>query len=100
MALYNLIVILLLVASFSAGVWLADWFNTRARAEQKEALEKQYLRLRSGSDADDPVKPYKYFPAEAAPQAAPPEYITPQFMEELRSTGKARTEFRKGDIAS
>ena len=57
-----LFIILLMIASFSAGIWLADRFHKRAQAEQKAALEKQYLRLKSGSDADDPCRPYSYTP--------------------------------------
>lgn len=92
------VIAILLFASFFAGVGLANWFNDQARAEQKEALEKQYLRLKAGADADDPCKPYVFSqPHDPIPGYGP---ISQEFMDELRQTGRARTEFRKGDAAS
>lgn len=83
----NLIILSLIILSFVAGMKLADWNNQKASAERKDALEKQYLRLRAKMDEDDPVKPYKYT-----------QPITPQFMNELRTKGKAKTAFRKSDL--
>lgn len=88
-----LLIVFLMVVSFSAGIWLAERFHRRAQAEQKEALQRQYLRLQAGSDADEPCQPYQF-----APPNKPIGPITPEFMEELRQTGRARTEFRKGSV--
>ena len=41
----NLIIIFLHIACFVAGIALANYYNDKATREQKDALEKQYLRL-------------------------------------------------------
>lgn len=92
-----LLIILLVAGSFSAGVWLADRFNTRAAREQKLALEKQYVRLVSRSDADDPCKPYLPKPVVAPgfDETFPTGPIDQKFMDDLQQNGKAATRFRK-----
>lgn len=80
--LEDIIIVALVAASFFAGVGLANCFNKQALAEQKEALEKQYLRLKANADADDPCKPYRYF-ANTSPLPSP------QFEERLKQDGKA-----------
>lgn len=84
-------IVVLMGASFSAGVWLAERFNSLARREQKEALERQYVRLVSRSDADDPCKPY----ITQTPSAFPSGPIDQQFMNDLQQNGKAAIRFRK-----
>lgn len=98
----NLIIFSLIVLAFLAGMTTANRYNAKAKQEVKEALEKQFLRLKAHTDADDPVKPY------GTPQVVKPipvkyntgdydgdNLITPQFMEELRTNGRARTTLRK-----
>lgn len=86
------IIILILVAiAFAAGVMLTERFYAKAAAEQKAALERQFLRFKAGSDADDPCRPYVY-----APQPVNP--IGSAFMDTLKREGKAKTKFRKSDL--
>ena len=93
-----LFIIFLMVGSFSAGMWLADKFNKRAAKEQKEALERQYVRLVARSDADDPCRPY--IPSVVAnPTGFDDGPIDAKFMTELHETGKAKTQFRKSDLS-
>ena len=54
----NLIIILLVVGSFMAGMTIANRYNRAATRDTKDALERQFVRLKAGADADDPVKPY------------------------------------------
>lgn len=97
--MYNLIAFTLIVLSFIFGLRLDNYYHTKATREQKEALEKQYIRLRANADADDPVRPY------GTPQyskSIPVSYsnpITPDFMTKLHTTGRAKTSFRKSDLA-
>lgn len=98
----NLIIFSLIVLSFLAGMTTANRYNAKAKQEVKEALEKQFLRLKVHADADDPVKPY------GTPQVVKPipvkyntvdddrdNLITPEFMEQLRANGRARTTLHK-----
>lgn len=100
----NLIIFSLIVLAFLAGITTANRYNAKAKLEVKEALEKQFLRLKVHADADDPVKPYGT-PQVVPIKPIPVKYntgdydgdnlITPQFMEELRTNGRARTTLRK-----
>lgn len=57
--LVNVLLALLVAASsFWTGKRFADNYNDTAAQRQKEALERQYMRLRVHMDADDPCKPY------------------------------------------
>lgn len=102
----NLLILTLIVSSFIAGMKLERFYNREAQRNIKEALEKQFLRLRAKADADDPCKPY------GTPQIFQPipiQYntgdfdgdgpINQQFMDNLKATGHAKTSFRKSDIA-
>lgn len=97
--LNNILVIGLIVASFIAGLRLDNYYHTKAAISQKEALEKQFVRLRVNADADDPVRPY------GTPQIVTPipvSYSAPisnEFMHELKTNGRAKTTFRKSDLA-
>lgn len=93
---------ILMFAAFFAGIALANWYNDKAQAALKEAIERQYLRLRAGADADDPCKPYMFSqPPSVNPVDPIPGYgpISPEFMDELRATGKARTQFNKSEVS-
>lgn len=52
------LIILSMAASFAAGFKLSDYSRNKMDSEIKYALEKQYVRLQAGSDADDPCQPY------------------------------------------
>ena len=107
----NFLIIMLHVICFIAGMELANKFHREKDIAVKEALERQYLRLQTRSDADDPVRPYQhearqYFPPAGNIVPMPTgDYdgdvgpITPQFMEQLKTTGKAKTAFKKADLA-
>lgn len=96
----NLIIITLHVLCFIAGMKLSDRYHRDAEISRKEALERQFVRLRTKSDADDPCRPY------IAPQVCHPvpdsdskvNPIPPEFMRELKDNGKAKTAFRKSDL--
>lgn len=100
----GIIVLALIVLAFIAGLRLDNYYHVRMSLGVKEALEKQFLRLRAGADADDPCKPY------GTPQVFQPlplhtgDYdgdgpINQQFMDNLKATGHAKTSFRKSDVA-
>lgn len=97
--LNNILVIGLIIASFIAGLRLDNYYHTKAAISQKEALEKQFVRLRANADADDPVRPYGT-PQNITP--IPVSYSAPisdEFMNELKTSGQAKTTFRKSDLA-
>ncbi len=123
----NLIIMLLHVLCFYAGMKIANYYNEKALSEKKDALERQYLRLRTRSDADDPCRPYSYhvqpqFTQAPAAMSAEPGMsanmftdmcsvnsgntgdcdgdspIGSSFMDELRNKGVAKTKFRKSDL--
>ena len=52
------IVLILIILSFISGLKLSGYYHRKADAEREYALQKQYMRLRAGADADDPVAPY------------------------------------------
>jgi len=51
-------IVLLMVVSFFGGILTANWYNEKARKEEQYLLEKQYLRLKAGTDFYDPAGPY------------------------------------------
>jgi hypothetical protein len=105
----NLIILSLIVGAFFAGMYISSRFNMKSAIEVKDALEKQYLRLRAKADADDPCRPYvapRVLQSMPRPVATG-DYdgdeelrpITPAFMDHLKANGKAATKFCKSDIA-
>jgi len=98
MQLNDIIVLCLIVLSFVAGLRLDNYYHEKAERERKDALERQFVRLRAKADADDPVRPYgtpqilQPIPINYQPQTGP---ITQEFMDELKATGKAKTSFRR-----
>ena len=74
----NTIILSLIVGAFIAGMKIADKYHREARQEIKTALQRQFLRLQTDMDADDPVQPYQ------SPFSVPPE-----FEERLRENGSA-----------
>lgn len=107
----NFIILFLIISAFCLGIHIDSRYRDKAAQEQKEALEKQFVRLRANADADDPCRPYGmpryYQPIPVQPQ--PEKYVSYSeakkpiidkgFMSELKTTGKAKTSFRKSDIA-
>lgn len=55
---YCALIVLLTAASFFSGMKVSDRYHKLARDERELALMKQFARLQTGSDADDPVQPY------------------------------------------
>jgi len=122
----NVLIVSLIIGAFIAGVRLDNYYQTKAAKALKDALQQQYVRLRAGSDADDPLKPYlgptagakiTRMPAnfirpdlhpysgdsdgdDPIPELAEkPKPITSEFMDNLKTTGQASVRFRKSDIA-
>lgn len=104
----NFLIIALHILCFISGLKLANYYNAKQEAEVKDALERQFLRLRAHSDADDPCRPYGrqvfYQPVPLSPQPRVDEDgdnlqpITQDFMDQLKQTGQAKTTFRKSDL--
>lgn len=104
MILENLLTLALIAVSFIAGVKMANWYNAKALQEIKDALERQFVRLRANADADDPGKPYlspqtRFVPQQPIPNAGDfdgdKQPIPPEFMEHLKQNGQAVTQLRK-----
>ena len=96
----NLIIISLIILSFTAGMKLANYYNDKAAAEKKDALERQFVRLQTHSDADDPCRPYvrPLVPLDSGDSDGDGPIGT-DFMQSLKEKGKAAVRFRKSDIA-
>ena len=100
----NLIIVSLIIGAFFAGMYVSGRFNAKSAVEVKDALEKQYLRLRAKADADDPCRPY-IAPRVLHPLPKPTGDfdgdlpINNAFMDELKANGKAKTTFKKSDLA-
>lgn len=67
---------------FFLGMAVANRYNNIAQQDQKDALERQYMRLQARADADDPCKPYKYRLPEG-------------FEQQLRASGQATAMLKK-----
>ena len=110
----TLIVIALCIGFFVFGLKLSDHYHDQAARDTKDALERQFLRLRAKADADDPCKPYMAFgsqpvfrevvgPISPAPNNgfdtdSDPQPISESFMKDLKENGQAKTSFRKSDL--
>jgi hypothetical protein len=96
----NLIIITIHVLCFVAGMKIANHYHAIADADKKDALERQFLRLRVKADADDPCRPY-IAPRAVAPLQKSGDYdgdncpIPPEFMERLKENGKASMKVAK-----
>lgn len=98
----NIIIVSLIILSFIAGMRLDNSYHMKALQDKKDALERQFVRLRAYADADDPVKPYG---SRCYTPAAPVKYntgdtdgdqlIDRQFMEHLKKNGHASTKLNK-----
>ncbi len=54
----NFIILSLIIGAFFGGIKLSNWFHKTAEEHEKYVLRRQYLRLRTHMDADDPCQPY------------------------------------------
>lgn len=95
----NIIIISLIVAAFCLGMYIDSRYNRKAMLEQKDALERQFMRLRAKADADDPCKPYmaprSYWTQPVQIPVQPVEQpIDQNFMEHLQKNGRASTKLR------
>lgn len=62
--IYGVIAIIaLMVISYFAGMKTANWYRDKADVDKRHALELQYMRLRAGTDFNDPSGPYLASPA-------------------------------------
>ena len=101
----NLLIITLHVLCFIAGMKIANRYNEKAKTEQKEALERQFIRLQAGIDAHSPIQPYGLHPVtKPVPVQPTGDYdgdgpLGESFMNQLKQNGVAKTSFRKSDIA-
>ena len=102
----NLIIISLIVLSFIAGLRVDNRYHLNALNDRKDALERQFVRLRACSDADDPVKPYVrrcHAPQTNIVTPIPvntgdtdgDQLINQQFMDHLQKNGRASTKLNK-----
>lgn len=65
---------------------VANHYNNRAALMQKDALERQFVRLVARADADDPCKPYQ--------QAFSPSQLN-AFETRLKTNGQATVQLNK-----
>ena len=79
----NVIIILLIIGAFTAGMKLSNWFHFNAQEHEKYMLQKQFLRFQANCDADDPCQPY------VAPPVKRRYNVSPEFVERLRHNGAA-----------
>lgn len=107
----NFIIISLIILAFVAGMKLSDRYYRKAEQDKKDALERQFLRLRARADADDPCRPY-IAPRSFMPVNPPVVNtgagdfdgddvgpISKEFIDELKANGKAKTSFRKSSVS-
>ena len=92
MIVYSVATLILIILSFISGLKLSDHYHKVSDAEKKYALEKQYLRLKAGMDADDIMQPY----------VAPPDKrnftVPSEFINRLQTTGNASMRITKNNI--
>lgn len=51
-------ILLLVVLAFFGGMVTANWYNEKAKREERYSLETQYARLRANVDYHSPIGPY------------------------------------------
>lgn len=97
------VLLVLCAGSFLLGMNIANKYNAEERSHTKDALERQFMRLRANADSDDPVRPYKrrvqqptfeQTPTTLTPQ----QWIPESFGQQLKENGKAKIAFRKSDV--
>lgn len=83
--LYAIVLLVVSAISFFCGLKLSDRYHSIAAYEQKAALQKQFVRLNAGVDADDPAQPYVYVP----PMKKRRFSVDQNFVDRLRTNGSA-----------
>lgn len=78
---YALLIAAAIFASFVFGLKTSDKYHEQKEYEVRQALQKQFVRLKANVDTDDPVQPY------VAPE---PKYAASrEFMRRLKTNGSA-----------
>ncbi len=88
MEIYFSVTLLLVVISFIGGLKLSDHYHNQAREWEKYALQKQYLRLLAGCDADDPTQPY------VSPPDSNRRPIPLSFLDHMQKNGSATMQIK------
>ena len=87
MIIGTLILLVMMVGSFIAGVKLSDYYADRQDTAVNYALKKQFARLQAGVDADDTAQPY------VSPDEQDQVYrryeIPQEFVDQLQISGQA-----------
>ena len=106
----NFIILLLPVLAFIAGLKISDRYHTQSEQEKRYYLQKQYMRLQTKSDADDPCQPYipweeeHYTPLKNidlnAGDTDGDNVLGEDFTQRLKENGRATKQFRKADITA
>ena len=100
----NLIIVSLIILAFIAGMKIDNHYHEKEDMSVKDALEKQFLRLRAKADADDPCRPYgtpqifRPIPRPTGDFDGDNFPIKQEFMDELKTTGRAKTTLRKSNL--
>ena len=81
----NTLIICCIIGAFIAGIRLSGYYHNRIMNEVNLALQKQYVRLQAGSDADDPCQPY----VNAQPYLKQRIQLPPEFDNRLKTNGQA-----------
>ena len=84
-----LLAAILLASAFIFGMKTSDRYHEEAEANQKYALQRQYVRLTSGIDADDDKQPY------VAPPVKQRFRVNNEFVDRLHKTGSATCQVNK-----
>lgn len=79
----NFIIVALVILSFIGGMKISDHYHAKALLHERIELQRQYVRLQTGQDADDPCQPY------IMPQLQRQFTVTPEFLDRLRTNGAA-----------
>lgn len=91
MMLLNVILALVIAGGFFyLGKTFADRYHELSDIRVREALQRQYLRIQAGMDADDPVCPY-VAPTQATTQGTHPlsGELLSEFRRRMKETGQA-----------
>ncbi len=94
----NVILALVLAAgSFYLGKTVADRYHEQAEQRISYSLERQYLRLKAGADADDPCRPYVY--SQPVRRRGISKDLLTQIDRKLKTDGQATVQLnQKGDF--
>ena len=75
----TIVLVISYVLFFLFGMFTANYYNDKAAADRKDALERQFIRLQARADADDPCRPY----------VSSVRVLPEEFGERLKTNGKA-----------